>query len=102
MGKDNPLLKQYPELIFTTQKGNCYMPSVAGKECARIAQKMNVEEKKVAESEGRECQYVRVHPHMFRHTFISLCYEAGMDTSVILRISGYKHIKMMKYYTHLG
>lgn len=100
-GKDNPLLKQYPELIFTTQKGNCYMPSVAGKECARIAQKMNVEEKKVAESEGRECQYVRVHPHMFRHTFISLCYEAGMDTSVILRISGHKHIKMMKYYTHL-
>lgn len=100
-GKDNVLLKQYPELIFTTQKGNCYMPSVAGKECARIAQKMNVEEKKVAESEGRECQYVRVHPHMFRHTFISLCYEAGMDTSVILRISGHKHIKMMKYYTHL-
>ena len=77
------------------------MPSVAGKECARIAQKMNVEEKKVAESESRECQYVRVHPHMFRHTFISLCYEAGMDTSVILRISGHKHIKMMKYYKHL-
>ena len=24
-----------------------------------------------------------------------------MDTSVILRISGHKHIKMMKYYTHL-
>ena len=35
------------------------------------------------------------------HAFISLCYEAGMDTSVILRISGHKHIKMMKYYTHL-
>ena len=100
-GKDNVLLKQYPELIFTTQKGNCYMPNVAGKECTRIAQKMNTDEKNVAESEGREYRYIRVHPHMFRHTFISLCYEAGMDTSVILRISGHKHIKMMKYYTHL-
>lgn len=100
-GKDNPLLKQYPELIFTTQKGNCYMPNAAGKECTRIAQKMNTDEKNVAESEGREYRYIRVHPHMFRHTFISLCYEAGMDTSVILRISGHKHIKMMKYYTHL-
>lgn len=100
-GKDNVLLKQYPELIFTTQKGNCYMPNVAGKECTRIAQKMNTDEKNVAESEGREYRYIRVHPHMFRHTFISLCYEAEMDTSVILRISGHKHIKMMKYYTHL-
>lgn len=100
-GKDNVLLKQYPELIFTTQKGNCYMPNVAGKECTRIAQKMNTDEKNVAESEGREYRYIRVHPHMFRHIFISLCYEAGMDTSVILRISGHKHIKMMKYYTHL-
>lgn len=100
-GKDNVLLKQYPELIFTTQKGNCYMPNVEGKECTRIAQKMNTDEKNVAESEGREYRYIRVHPHMFRHTFISLCYEAGMDTSVILRISGHKHIKMMKYYTHL-
>lgn len=100
-GKDNVLLKQYPELIFTTQKGNCYMPNVAGKECTRIAQKMNTDEKNVAESEGREYRYIRVYPHMFRHTFISLCYEAGMDTSVILRISGHKHIKMMKYYTHL-
>ena len=100
-GKDNVLLKQYPELIFTTQKGNCYMPNVAGKECTRIAQKMNTDEKNVAESEGREYRYIRVHPHMFRHTSISLCYEAGMDTSVILHISGHKHIKMMKYYTHL-
>ena len=100
-GHDNVLLKQYPELIFTTQKGNCYMPNVAGKECTRIAQKMNTDEKNVAESEGQEYRYIRIHPHMFRHTFISLCYEAGMDTSVILRISGHKHIKMMKYYTHL-
>ena len=100
-GKDNVLLKQYPELIFTTQKGNCYMPNVAGKECTRIAQKMNTDEKNVAESEGRDYRYIRAHPHMFRHTFISPCYEAGMDTSVILRISGHKHIKMMKYYTHL-
>ena len=48
------LLNDYPQLIFTTQEGNCFMPTQAEKECRRITSIMNNHEKQQALTENRE------------------------------------------------
>lgn len=100
-GNGNGMLKQYPGLIFTTPNGFCYLPKTASSDCARIAKMMNFNEAKKAEFENQSYKWIKVRPHLLRHTFISRCYEAGMDPAVIMLISGHKHIEMMEHYTHL-
>lgn len=99
-GVKNDLLKNYPSLIFTTQYGNCYLPTQAGRECSRITSIMNSHEKSIAAIEHREFHPSQIHPHLFRHTFVTLCYESGMDPASIILIVGHSNIKMMQYYTH--
>ena len=94
------LLNDYPQLIFTTQEGNCFMPTQAEKECRRITSIMNNHEKQQALTENREYHISNIHPHLFRHTFITLCYEFHMDPASIMLISGHNDIDMMKHYTH--
>ena len=77
------LLNDYPQLIFTTQEGNCFMPTQAEKECRRITSIMNNHEKQQALTENREYHISNIHPHLFRHTFITLCYESHMDPASI-------------------
>ena len=94
------LLNDYPQLIFTTLEGNCFMPTQAEKECRRITSIMNNHEKQQALTENREYHISNIHPHLFRHTFITLCYEFHMDPASIMLISGHNDIDMMKHYTH--
>ena len=46
-GVNNSLLKDYPELIFTTQYGNYYLSTQAERECKRITSIMNRREEKM-------------------------------------------------------
>ena len=94
------LLNDYPQFIFTKQDGNCFMPTQAEKECRRITSIMNNHEKQQALTENREYHISNIHPHLFRHTFITLCYESHMDPASIMLISGHNDIDMMKHYTH--
>lgn len=72
------------------------MPTQAEKECRRIASIMNNHEKQQALTENREYHISNIHPHLFRHTFITLCYESHMDPASIMLISGHNDIDMMK------
>ena len=83
------LLNDYPQLIFTTQEGNCFMPTQAEKECRRITSIMNNHEKQQALTENREYHISNIHPHLFRHTFITLCYE--FINSEFNKYTGYMH-----------
>lgn len=76
------------------------MPTQAEKECRRITSIMNNHEKQQALTENREYHISNIHPHLFRHTFITLCYESHMDPASIMLISGHNDIDMMKHYTH--
>ena len=57
------LLNDYPQLIFTTQEGNCFMPTQAEKECRRITSIMNNHEKQQALTEKLYSYKTRTQPH---------------------------------------
>ncbi len=40
-------------------------------------------------------------PHLFRHSFITRCFEAGLDTHTIMRIVNEKSAKSLQSYVHL-
>lgn len=100
-GKPNILLKKYPGLIFTTSSGRSYLPSSAQTECRRIVGIVNKHEIALAEKENRAPNLMDVHPHIFRHTFVTRCIQSGMDAATVKKIAGHSDEKMTNYYTHI-
>ena len=100
-GEENSLLTMYPDLIFTTCNGKAYTPNDASKECRRIMDKINANEKKLAELEKRMPVLLNIHLHMFRHTFITRCIQSGIPAETTAKIVGHADIRMTHYYTHI-
>ena len=100
-GKTNILLKKYPGLIFTTSSGRSYLPSSAQTERRRIVGIVNKHEIALAEKENRDPNLMDVHPHIFRHTFVTRCIQSGMDAATVRKIAGHSDEKMTNYYTHI-
>lgn len=100
-GNSNTLLDKYPRLIFTTSSGLCYLPSAAQTECKRIVEIVNKHEAALAEKENRTPNLMDIHPHIFRHTFVTRCIQSGMNDATVQKIAGYSNEKMTNYYTHL-
>lgn len=99
-GENNCLLKELPDPVFTTSTGMLYLPGDASQECARPSRCSNRLAKPTAEAEGRKPELIRIHPHLFRHLFITRCVESGMDPSLIKYISGHAEIEMTEHYAH--
>ena len=99
-GISNDFLKEYPDLVMTTKKGNCFLPNYIEKECRRLAGILNRKQQQIAESEGRSYTPIKIHPHMFRNNFVTNCYQKKMDSRILLDIVGHRNIKMTDHYTH--
>lgn len=54
----------------------------------------------MAEEEKRLPKMLKVHPHLFRHTFTTHCYQSGMEPASIMTIVGHAHFDMLEHYTH--
>ena len=65
-GKENPFLKDFPDLVFTTQPGGVFLPQYANAECSRIISIIEKKEIELAEKENREPRLYEVYPHKFR------------------------------------
>ncbi len=94
-------IKKYPGLIFTTSSGRSYLPSSAQTECRRIVGIVNKHEIALAEKENSDPNLMDVHPHIFRHTFVTRCIQSGMDAATVKKIAGHSDEKMTNYYTHI-
>lgn len=101
-GTENPLLEQYPDLVMTTKKGNCFLPGYLQGESRRLMQILNKREEEKAKAENRTFESSHVCPHMFRHTFTTNCYEQKIDQRVLRDIVGHASGKMTQHYTHPG
>ncbi len=49
-----------------------------------------------------ETNIIKLHPHMFRHTFATLAYENGMDVFVLKELLGHENIETTMIYTHIS
>lgn len=99
-GTSNEFLEKYPDLVMTTKKGNCFLPNYMEKECRRLVSILNKRQQKIAESKGISYMPVKIHPHMFRHTFVTNCYQQKLDSRILLDIIGHRNLKMSALYTH--
>ena len=50
----------------------------------------------------KECEEIKIYPHLFRRTFVTRCYEAGVDPMTIALIVGHSREKMVNHYTHIS
>lgn len=101
-GIKNELLKDFPDLIFTTSPGKTYLPGYATQECKRISDCINRREKQMALSENRESEFIHIHPHLFRYFYVTKCVEKGMNPVMIGKITGHAEIRMTQRYTRLS
>lgn len=101
-GNENPLIKQYPDPVFTTKTGNISTPDKILPVCTRLEKRLNKREEIIARLENREAHTIHVSPHLFRHRFIMDCVERELPLAFIKKISGHSKIQMTDYYTHLS
>ena len=57
-------------------------------------------QQKAAGSEGKIYTPIKIHPHMFRHTFVTNCYQQKLDSRILLDIVGHRRLEMTAHYTH--
>ena len=99
-GSENEFRKTYPDLVLTTKDGNYFLPNYVEQECKRIVKKINTKGKALAKEKNRAYEPIRICPHMFRHTFITNCYQQKIDTRILTDIVGHTNSKMTNHYTH--
>lgn len=99
-GISNEFLKAYPDLAMTTKKGNCFLPNYIEKECRRLVAILNKRQQQVAKDNGETFVPIEIHPHMFRHTFITNCYQQKLESRILMDIVGHRKPEMTDHYTH--
>ena len=68
----------------------------------KIVQNINLRELYKASAEGRPPKtFERLHPHAFRHTFATRCFEKGLDPLFIQSIMGHANYSTTISYTHV-
>ena len=63
----------------------------------------NKKEKDLAQKENREPQFLpHIHPHMFRHTFATKCFEKNIPPKIVQNYLGHASVKTaLDVYTHI-
>ncbi len=91
------------DLVFVTSMGSPCTRYIMEKETSRVYKRMVEKEGVAAVLEKREPEKIRsFHPHTFRHTFATRCFENGMDPKVVQEIMGHSNISVtMNIYTHV-
>ena len=79
---------------------------VAGEQSAKniekVVKNINLKEVQLAAREGREPRVLKhIHPHAFRHTFATRCFEKGLDPLFVQSIMGHSNYSTTISYTHV-
>jgi len=90
------------DLIFTTTMGSPVTRYVIVHDLKKIEQNLNLKEQSKAYFEGRNPRVIEhLHPHCFRHTFATRCFEKNMSPIVVQSIMGHANYDTTLSYTHL-
>lgn len=93
---------EFGDLVFTSTVGSPVTRYVLAHDITKIVQDINLRELYKASAEGRPPKtFERLHPHAFRHTFATRCFEKGLDPLFIQRIMGHANYSTTISYTHV-
>lgn len=90
--------KKFPNLIFTTSKGNPICNTSYNKVIAEIISRINANR----DIFGLETEVKKITAHSLRHTFATRCFEAGIPPKIVQQYLGHANLNMtMDIYTHV-
>lgn len=90
------------DLVFTSTVGSPVTRYVIVHDIKKVVQNINLKEIYRASREGREpITFEHLHPHAFRHTFATRCFEKGLDPLFVQSIMGHANYSTTVSYTHI-
>lgn len=90
------------DLVFTTTMGSPITRYNIVHDLKKVECNIILKEANRAFIEGREPRYFgHIHPHAFRHTFATRCFEKGLDPLVVQSIMGHSNYSTTISYTHI-
>lgn len=93
---------EHGDLIFTSTMGSPVTRYVLVHDLKRVEENLILKEQSKAYLEGREPREIEhLHPHCFRHTFCTRCFEKNMNPVVIQYIMGHSSYSTTISYTHV-
>lgn len=102
VGKRWRLPDEFSNLIFTTSLGSPLTRYVLTGDINKILKIIEKEHFYVALSEHCDpVEFPKVHPHAFRHTFATRCFEKELKPLFIMKIMGHSNYETTMSYTHV-
>ena len=90
------------DLVFTTRMGSPVTRYVLQSDLKNVVKNMQLKENYQAMNENRKARIIEhIHPHAFRHTFATRCFEQSVDPVVIQALMGHANYATTLSYTHL-
>ena len=90
------------DLVFTSTVGSPVTRYVIVHDINKVVQDINLKEISKAFREHREpVVFEHLHPHAFRHTFATRCFEKGLDPLFVQSIMGHASDSTTVSYTHI-
>ena len=93
---------EYPDLVFTTTFGSPVTRYVLTEDIKKILNIIDKNEAYMASIQDRKpVQFPHIHPHAFRHTFATRCFEKDLKPLFVMRVMGHENYETTISYTHL-
>lgn len=93
---------EFGDLVFTSTMGSPVTRYVLAHDINKVVKDLNMKEILAAQKEGRQPKEIKgIHPHAFRHTFATRCFEKGIDPLVIQNMMGHSNYATTVSYTHV-
>ena len=93
---------EHGNLVFTSTLGSPVTRYVLTHDLNKVVQNINMKEIYLASKEGRQpIVFEHLHPHAFRHTFATRCFEKKMEPILVQKIMGHSNYNTTVSYTHI-
>ena len=91
------------DLVFVTTMGSPTTRYIVEREINKVTDRINADRHFKNEKEGLSLpDFPHGHPHKFRHTFATRCFENGIDPKVVQKLCGHANISVtLNIYTHV-
>lgn len=90
------------DLVFTSTMGSPVTRYVLSHDMKKVVQNINLKEVYRAVRENRQPrEFEHIHPHAFRHTFATRCFEKGLDPLFVQSIMEHANYSTTVSYTHI-